>query len=173
MRTILNSIFGSTEDKGILIGLIRDFGMVLLIIALVLVSTFVLPSINIFIKVTEEVEILQNFRVDSVLQTIFSFTSFIVVLLLFFLFYSIIPYGKLNKKATFVGAFWATILWELARLVFGYYVQAFLQSNKFYEAFLLVLVLLFWLFYASILFIIGAEIAQLYRERLEQRNVHN
>ena len=32
MRTILNSIFGSTEDKGILIGLIRDFGMVLMII---------------------------------------------------------------------------------------------------------------------------------------------
>jgi membrane protein len=68
-----------------------------------------------------------------------------------------------------VGALWATVLWELARIVFGYYVQAFLQSNKFYEAFLLIIVLLFWLFYASILFVIGAEIAQLYRERLEIR----
>jgi uncharacterized BrkB/YihY/UPF0761 family membrane protein len=66
---------------------------------------------------------------------------------------------------------WATILWEVARLVFGYYVQTFLQSNKFYEAFLLILVLLFWLFYASILFIIGAEIAQLYRERLEKKAI--
>jgi membrane protein len=170
MRTILNSIFGSSEDKGVIIGLIRDFGMVILIIALVLVSTFVLPSMNIFIKATNEIDLLQNFRVDSVFQTIFSFTSIAVVLLLFFLFYSIIPYAKLNKKVTFVGAFWATVLWELARIVFGYYVQAFLQSNKFYEAFLLVIVLLFWLFYASILFIVGAEIAQLYRERLELKN---
>jgi membrane protein len=165
MRTILNRIFGSSEDKGIIIGLVRDFGMVLLIIAMVLVSTFILPSLNIFIKITEELEILQNFRVDRVFQLIFSFTSILVVLLFFFLFYSIIPYAKLPKKVTFVGAFWATILWELARVVFGYYVQAFLQSNRFYEAFLLVIVLLFWLFYASILFIIGAEISQLYRER--------
>ena len=165
MRTILNRIFGGGEDKGIIIGLVRDFGMVILIIAMVLVSTFILPSLNIFIKFTEELEILQNFRVDKVFQIIFSFTSILVVLLFFFLFYSIIPYAKLNKKVTFVGAFWATVLWELARIVFGYYVQAFLQSNRFYEAFLLIIVLLFWLFYASILFIIGAEIAQLYRER--------
>jgi len=170
MRTILNRIFGSSEDKGIIMGLIRDFGMVIMIILMVLVSTFVLPSINIFIGITEDLEILQNFRVDSVIQIVFSFTSIVVVLLLFFLFYSIIPYAKLNKKVTFVGAFWATVLWELARFVFGYYVQAFLQSNKFYEAFLLVIVLLFWLFYASILFIIGAEISQLYRERLEKRS---
>jgi len=169
MRTILNRIFGSSKEKGIIIGLIRDFGMVILIITLVLIATFVLPTINIFIKITENLEILKNFRVDSVVHSLFSFTSILVVLLLFFLFYSLIPYAKLNKKVTFVGAFWATILWELARIFFGYYIQAFLQSNQFYEAFLLVIVLLFWLFYASILFIIGAEIAQLYRERLEKK----
>lgn len=170
MRTILNRIFGTVKDKGIIIGLIRDFGMVILLLSLVVISTFVLPSINIFIKAAENVEILKNFRVDSVIHTLFSFTSLTVVLLLFFLFYSLIPYAKLNKKVTFIGAFWATILWELARVIFGYYIQTFLQSNKFYEAFLLIIVLLFWLFYASILFIIGAEIAQLYRERLEKRN---
>ncbi len=169
MRTILNRVFGSSEDKGFLIGLVRDFGMVILLIAMVLVSTFVLPTINIFIKVTENLEILREFRVDSVVHTLFSFTSIIVVLLLFFLFYSLIPYAKLNKKVTFVGALWAPVLWELARIFFGYYVQAFLQSNKFYEAFLLIIVLLFWLFYTSILFIIGAEISQLYRERLEKK----
>ena len=171
MRTILNRVFGSSEDKGFLVGLIRDFGMVILLILLVLVSTFVLPTINIFIKATESIEVLQNFRVDSLIHTIFSFTSILVVLLLFFLFYSLIPYAKLDKKVTFVGAFWATILWEIARLFFGYYIQTFLRSNKFYEAFLLILVLLLWLFYASILFIIGAEIAQLYRERLEKKAI--
>lgn len=175
MRTILNRIFGSSEDKNFIIGLVRDFGMVLLIISMVLLSTFILPSLNVFIKITEEIEFLKNFRVDALIHTIFSFASIVVVLLLFFLFYTLIPYAKLNRKVTFVGAFWATILWELARIVFGYYVKTFLQSNKFYEAFLLIIVLLFWLFYASILFIIGAEIAQLYRERLElsQRKIKN
>lgn len=171
MRTILNRVFGSSEDKGFIVGLIRDFGMVILLILMVLVSTFVLPTINIFIKATESIEFLQSFRVGSLIHTIFSFTSILVVLLFFFLFYSLIPYARLNKKVTFVGAFWATILWEVARLFFGYYIQTFLRSNKFYEAFLLILVLLLWLFYASILFIIGAEIAQLYRERLEKKQL--
>ncbi len=173
MRTILNSIFGCHEEKGIIIGLIRDFGMVLLLIVLVLISTFILPTINFFIKATENLEILKEFRVDSLVHYLVSFGSIIVVLLFFFLFYSIIPYAKLNKKVTFVGAFWATILWELARIGFAYYTQTFLQSNQFYEAFLLIIVLLFWLFYASILFIIGAEIAQLYRERLEKKELES
>ncbi len=169
MRTILNRIFGYEKDKGIIIGFFRDFGMVLLVIVMILVSTFVLPSINFFINATENFEILKNFQIDAIAHTVFSFTSIIVVLFLFFLFYSIIPYAKLNKKATFVGALWATILWEVARFAFGYYVEHFLQANKFYQAFLLVIVILFWLFYASILFIIGAEIAQLYIERMNQK----
>lgn len=171
MRTILNSIFGTHEDKGFIVGLIRDFGMVLLVIILILISTFALPLINVFISATENLEILKDFRVDSVVHDIFSFTSILVVLLLFFLFYSLIPYAKLNKKITFVGAFWATVLWELARFIFGYYVETFLQANKFYGTFLLFIVLLFWLFYASILFIIGAEIAQLYRERIIKKQM--
>lgn len=169
MRTILNRIFGDAEHLGIMAGLARDFGMVLLSILLVLVSTFILPVINIFIKATESIEILKGFQIDSVVHFFFSLTSFLVLLLLFFLFYTVIPYAKLNKKVTFVGALWATILWELARYVFGYYIHTFLQSNRFYEAFILFIVLLFWLFYASILFIVGAEIAQLYRERIAQR----
>jgi len=131
MRTILNRIFGYDQNKGIIAGLIRDFGMVLLVIVMILVSTFVLPSLNFFINATENFEILKSFQVDEIAHTVFSFTQIIVVLFLFFLFYSVIPYAKLNKKATFVGALWATILWELARFAFGYYVEHFLQANKF------------------------------------------
>ena len=167
MRTILNEIFGYDKTKGIIFGLLRVFGMVLLVIVMILVSTFVLPSINIFITATENLNFLVNFKVDKIVHAIYSLTSVIVVLFLFFLFYLLIPYSKLNKKAVFIGALWATIFWELARFLFGYYVENFLQTNQFYQAFLLVIVLLFWLFYASILFLVGAEIAQLYIERMK------
>jgi len=171
MRTILNKIFITTKVKGVILGLFRDILMVFLIIILVLVATFVLPSINIFLTATENISFLKQFQIGFVVKLIFSLTSFLIFLLLFFLFYTLIPYEKLSKKITFVGALWATILWELARYIFGYYVQTFLSSNKFYEAFLLILVLLFWLFYSSILFIVGAEIAQLYRERHGKKSI--
>ncbi len=169
MRTILNRIFGCEKEKSALIGLVRDFGMVLLIIVMILLSTFVLPGINILINAAENLDFLIRFKVDELVHTIFSFTTMLVVLLLFYVFYSLIPYAKLDRKAVFIGAIWATILWEFARFVFGYYVHTFLQSNQFYQAFLLAIVLLLWLFYASILFIIGAEITQLYIERTVQK----
>jgi membrane protein len=56
-------------------------------------------------------------------------------------------------------------LWEVARSIFGYYVTNFLVLNKVYGAFVLIIVVMFWIFYSSILFIIGAEIGQLFRER--------
>ena len=88
-----------------------------------------------------------------------------VIFLLFLVFYYLIPYEKLGKKVPLAGAFWATVLWEVARSIFGYYVTNFLVLNKVYGAFVLIIVVMFWIFYSSILFIIGAEIAQLYRER--------
>ena len=62
---------------------------------------------------------------------------------------------------------------EIARWVFGYYVSNFLSTNKIYGAFILFAVILFWLFYASCLFIVGAEIGQLYRERRDEREKAN
>jgi membrane protein len=46
MRTSLNKIFGVSEEKSAFIGLLRDFGMVLLLIVFVLLSTIVFPSIR-------------------------------------------------------------------------------------------------------------------------------
>ena len=81
--------------------------------------------------------------------------------------YSFIPYEKLGKKIPAISAAWATFLWEIMRYVFGYYVSTFLSSNKFYGAFLLLIVIGFWIFYSSTLFIVGAQIGQLVRNRKE------
>ena len=76
-----------------------------------------------------------------------------------------IPYEKLGKRVPVVAAFWATLLWEIAKRIFGYYVSDFLTINKIYGAFILIAVILFWIFYSSCLFVLGAEIGQLFRER--------
>ena len=160
MRTILNRIFGVSEHKSALIGLLRDFGMVILLIILVLLSTFILPSLNFLLTAADNIEILHSFM-DIILEI----TSIIIIFIMFFVFYYLIPYEKLGKRVPFVSAFWATFLWLSARNIFGYYISNFLSIGKMYGAFIFVAVVLFWIFYSSCLFIIGAEIGQLYRER--------
>jgi membrane protein len=165
MRTVLNKTFGVSEEKSAWIGLLRDFGMVLLLIVFILLATFILPITNIVLNAADEIEVLKTFQISGLADTLFSIISTLIIFLLFLVFYYLIPYEKLGKKVPIVSAFWATVLWEVARSIFGYYVRNFLVLNKVYGAFVLVIVVMFWIFYSSILFIIGAEIGQLYRER--------
>ncbi len=88
---------------------------------------------------------------------------------MFFLLYYLIPYEKLKKRVALLSAFWTTLMWEVARNIFGYYIRQFFGSSAIYGAFVLIVVILLWVFYSSCIFIIGAEVGQLYRERRQKR----
>jgi uncharacterized BrkB/YihY/UPF0761 family membrane protein len=49
--------------------------------------------------------------------------------------------------------------------VFGFYITHFASIERIYGAYVLVVLLAVWIYYSSIIFILGAEIGQLYRER--------
>jgi len=165
LRTVLNKIYGVTHEKSAWIGLLRDFGMVLLSILFILLATLVLPVVNILVDSADKMEVLRIFRFSDIVELLFSFVSIVVIFWLFFAIYYLIPYEQLGKRVPVVSAFWATILWEFARVLFVYYVRNYLMTNRVYGAFVLIAVVALWIFYSSIVFIIGAEIGQLYRER--------
>ncbi len=171
IRTVLNRIYGVTKKKSAWIGLLRDFGMVLLLIFLVLISNFILPVLNFLINLADQIEFLNIFQLSDFQDVILSIISFLIVFFLFFVFYYLIPYENLGKKVPLLSAFWATFLWKAAAILFGYYVNHFLRISKMYGAFILIAIVAFWLFYSSILFVIGAEIGQLYRERKKNEDV--
>ncbi|MDA3859822.1 MAG: YihY/virulence factor BrkB family protein [Melioribacteraceae bacterium] len=169
MRTILNKIFRVEESKGALIGLLRDFAMVLLVLVFVLLSTYLLPTINFFVSLTEKVDILERFALGEVIHALVPYISVLLMFLMFYMFYSFIPYVRMHYKVPIASALWATILWEAVRWLFNYYVTSYLALNKLYGTFLFFAVVMFWIFYASMVFLVGAEIGQLYRERRDAR----
>ena len=169
LRTILNTIYGVSKDKNVLVAFLRDIVGVFLVLIFVLLSTLLLPTLNILISAADQLEILAVFRLSDFSDFLFSAVSLLVIFTIFFLSYYLIPYENLKKRIPLLAALWATILWEAARSIFGYYVFDFLLRSKIYGAFLLVAVVAFWVFYSSIIFIIGAEIGRLYKERIEKR----
>lgn len=166
VRTILNQIFDVKIERGFLYGLLRDIMMVLLMLVLVSFATFIIPAFNIIYKLTSNTEIIRNFNISAIWNTIVYVSSLLIMFGLFFALYYLIPYEKLGKKVAAVSAFWTVLLWELARIIFGFYSNNILKTNPFYGAFILIIAVLFWVYYSAILFIIGAEIGELYRERL-------
>ena len=169
LRTILNQIFHTKIQKSAFIGLLRDVGMVLLMFLFITVFTFIIPALNIIIEGADTSELLSFFNLTSLWDTVVRLISIITMFGMFFLLYYLIPYEKLKKRVALLSALWTTILWEVARSIFGYYIRHFLGSSAIYGAFVLIVVVLLWVFYSSCIFIIGAEIGQLYRERRQRK----
>lgn len=165
IRTILNQIYDVKVERGFIYGMIRDIVMVVLLVLLVSLSTFILPAINIIYELTKNTELLQQLDITPIWNTLVYFSSLILMFLLFFALYYLIPYEQLGKRVAAMSALWTTIFWEAARFGFGYYINNILGTNPFYGAFVLIIAILFWVYYSACLFIVGAEIGQLYREK--------
>jgi membrane protein len=165
IRTTLNQIFDVKVERGFIYGLIRDIMMVILLVFLISLSTFIIPAVNIIYELTKNTEMLQSLDISSIWNTLVYISSLVIMFGLFFALYYLIPYEQLGKKVAALSAIWTTFLWEVARIVFGYYINNILRTNPFYGAFVLIIAILFWVYYSACLFIVGAEIGQLYRER--------
>lgn len=166
LRTILNKVFGAEKELNMLIGFLRDFGIILIAILLFFVLTLAFPFIDFIRALPQEYEILTIFD-HAIFQQVFtSIFSILVLFSLFSLIYKFIPTIKIRKRSVAVGAIWAALLWEGAKQLFGYYIRNFPTLGMIYGTYILVIVLAFWIYYSAIVFIIGAEIGKLFDERL-------
>ncbi len=165
LRTILNSIFGIENGKNIFVAKLRDFGIILLVIVIFLLSSVIIPMIEIIRNLAGKIWFLGVFNIGFVKYFVLSLFSFLIIWIVFYFIYTIIPYRKINKKASLVSAFWAALFWELAQQIFGLYLAYSANLSRIYGAYVFVVAVVFWLYYSSIVVIIGAEIGQLFFER--------
>jgi len=169
MRTILNKVFRVRRDEPIVIGKLRDFGMVLLVLLFVLTTTMLFPLLEFMKAVAHKITWLPAPSVGGSLQSLSPILFFIIIFLLFFILYNFIPNEKLGLMPTAVSASMATIFWEIARQLFGYYLAHAAALDRVYGAYIFLVAVVLWIYYSSLMFILGAEIGQLYRERLTGR----
>jgi membrane protein len=165
MRTILNKVYGVETDVNIFIAKLRDFALVFMVIIIFFITTVSMPTIDLLRQKAGEwtaIGFLSN-RIFS--HLVFSLLSLLLIYIVFTVLYVTVPLRKLGRKATLMSALWAAILWEAAKQLFGYYLYNFAAFNRIYGAYALIVVVAFWIYYSSVVFIIGAEIGQLYYER--------
>lgn len=165
MRTILNKIFGLETDEHFLLAKLKDFALVIMVILIFFVTTILMPVLDLLRQAAQNWDSLDFFRSVIFEHVFFSILSFILVFILFWMLYFFVPKKKLGKKGTLISAFCAAILWEAAKQLFGYYIYNFSSFGKIYGTYALIVVVAFWIYYSSAVFIIGAEIGKLYVDR--------
>ncbi len=165
MRTILNRVLGVETNVHFLLGKLRDFALVLMVILIFFVTTMLSPVLDLFIQAAQQMQSLSFFRGPIFEHFLLSVISLVLIFIVFLILYSTVPIRKLGKNSTLISAVWAAILWEIAKQGFGFYIHHFTTFGRIYGTYALVVVVAFWIYYSSIVFIVGAEIGRLYSER--------
>lgn len=169
MRTILNSVYQVKAGESILVGKLRDFGLVLMVLVYFLLSTAILPAWEVIDEFADKFELLEGLRFGFIEDLLLGGLSFALIFVTFLIIYTAVPYEKPPRKVVIVSAVSAAILWELAKHLFGFYTTHSITLKRIYGAYTLLIVVAFWIYYTSVVFIVGAEIGQLYRERRAKR----
>jgi len=107
-----------------------------------------------------------------VLGTIVSYgVPLLISVMLFTWIYYLLPSRWHHLKSAFIGALLAGVLWELAKLVFDYYVRNFGGGFSIYGSFTSLALLFLWVYYSATVVLLGAEFGsmiQLVKERRHQ-----
>jgi membrane protein len=168
MRTVLNRIFQVLDDTSVFIGKMRDLLLILLVMIYFLLSTTILPGLDITQEFADKAGLLSKLRLDFLTEFVMQGFSLLLIFLSFLFIYFLIPQQRPPKKVIIVSALTASILWHVAQQVFGFYITNVVTLRRIYGAYFFLIATAFWIYYTSLVFILGAEIGQLYRERAEK-----
>jgi len=171
MRTILNKVFRARRSVSALIGRLRDFGLVLAVLVIFTFSIVAVPAAGALEDLGNRYLFLSQFKAGTTGNLLLGGASFFIIWLGFFMLYSLIPQQRLKLIILVVSSLSAALLWHMAEWIFGYYLTNFLTLNKIYGAYTFLIVVAFWIYYSSLVIILGAEIGQLYREWRHQASV--
>ncbi|UCD18259.1 MAG: YihY/virulence factor BrkB family protein [Candidatus Zixiibacteriota bacterium] len=165
MRTILNTVYRAGSNGPVLRGKARDFGLILLVLIYVLLSTTILPLIDVVLKFAGQFEVLSSLDFRLVEDLAVGTASFLIIFGAYFILYFAVPQIRLPRRVVLISALAAAVLWEIAKQLFGLYLANVVSLKRIYGTYALLVVIAFWIYYSSVVFIVGAEIGQLSRDR--------
>ena len=162
LRSVMSTVFNHGRDRGLLRGMLWDVGLtsitVLLIIAWVVVSTFMTISSG---RIGEALAVRGvGVQVMSGFELLFGrLLAVAVVVAIFASLYRWLPRKKTAWNAALGGAFAAGLLFELARWLFALFISAFPPTSVYLGTLGALVVVVFWTYYAALIFVLGAEVA--------------
>lgn len=177
LRTVLASVFDIEQERGIIQGKIFDIKITVLSTILITGNALISGYVLIATKASQKVLVDLGIREDVMGQARAWGTHLVGTVLLgvmFFALYKFLPIRRVRTKTAWVAALFTTLMFELAKVAFNVYIDSFNPGSLYTGAVAAVVVIVFWVYYAALIFILGGEVGQVYelrRTRKRQREV--
>ncbi|MCX6140969.1 MAG: YihY/virulence factor BrkB family protein [Candidatus Kapabacteria bacterium] len=162
LRTGLNAIFHIETPKFFVWYRLKDMLMTIITATLIVVVTLLSPLMTLF--ETSWSSALPGQTQGLIFGLTVRVASLISTTILFLLLYRLVPNRKLPWPIILMSTGIAVLLWELARILFSWYVSGATNFSKFYGGYVALASFALWLYYSSFVFLIAAEMGQYIHE---------
>ena len=173
LRTVLADIFDIDIDRGIMSG--KWFDVRITVYSTVLLVAWVALSLYLAVARSRGLNFMMEAGLGEQAMGVVAYVSgrilaFAFVVAIFLSLYKYLPNRRIRWPQAFVGALASGVLLELARNVWTAYTSSF-DPGSVYSGTLYALVsVVFWVYYAALIFILGGEVAQAHElRRVRQR----
>jgi len=90
----------------------------------------------------------------------------VISVFMFTFIYKFLPLVNVSLRAALTGGLVAGDLFEVAKLVFRWYATSFAVLGKVYGPLTSLVLLVLWIYYASLVTLLGAELTSVYYARI-------
>jgi membrane protein len=169
VRAILREIFDLRQSRGVIQGKIFDAQMVLVSSVLVILNIGITIVFNILKARGFDFVGLSAEQVGLVERVSAWFTALAFIFLLFLLLYKYVPARRVPWRMALTAAAFTAVCWELLKVGFAFYLTRIASFQSIYGGIATLVVVVLWFYYLSIVFVLGAEVAQVYEMRRVRR----
>ena len=172
LRTVLADIFDIETDRSILSG--KWFDVRITVYSTILLLAWVALSLYLAVARSRGLGILAEAGVQAEVMGWLEYAAgraiaFGFVVAILFSLYKVLPNRRIRWRQALVGAVSSAVLLEVARNLWTAYTKSF-DPGSVYSGTLYALVsLVFWVYYAALMFILGGEVAQAHELRRVRR----
>jgi membrane protein len=169
VRAILREIFDLRQSRGVIQGKIFDAQMVLVSSVLVILNIGITIVYNLVMARGFEFIGLSPEQVGFAERASAWFTALAFIFLLFLLLYKYVPARRVPWRMALTAAAFTAVCWEILKVGFTFYLTRVASYQSIYGGIATLVVVVVWFYYLSIVFVLGAEVAQVYEMRRVRR----
>jgi membrane protein len=175
LRAALRDVFDVQEDRGIIQGKIFDAKMVVVAGLLFVGNTAITVSLEAVQTYGVRLAGLSEDESIMAMQAWFAqLLAYAFIFLMFLLIYRYLPARRVPWRIALVAATFTGVVFELMKSLFAFWVANFGNFTTAYGVAATAVILVFWVYYAAVVFVLGGVVGQVYelhRIRRRQREL--
>jgi membrane protein len=172
LRSVLAAIFDIDTDRGIIAG--KIFDVQITIVSTLLLILYTGLSGYLALATTRGLLIvgqlgLRKDVMGGLEYNIGQAIAFCFITAMFYSLYKFLPNRHIRWQTALIASLFTSFMFEIAKRGFGAYVQSFNPGSLYRGTVAAMVIVVIWVYYASMIFILGGEVAQVHELRRVRR----